>query len=311
MNTKAAKILMILVILTRASAYVFSKIALQELSPFLILGYRFTIACLLLMAVFAKRLYGQLKLDHTILWKSLVLGISLFITMIFEMYSLETADVHMAALMENTAIIQVPLLLALYQKKLPSKKIAMGGALIILGVFGLTYSPESGLHFSVGEMYALGAAFFYALYIIATGVIVKNTDGFSVGVLQMGVLGILSFGASAVFEGGSLALPQQSSTYLALAVLILMCSCFGFTFQPVAQKYVSAEDTAMLCSLNPLFSVFLGAVIFHETLGTLGLFGAFCILGGIFYVNKPTKKVSIFPAHTKGQSTVMKVCSQR
>ena len=288
MSTKTAKLLMTLVILPRASAYVFSKIALQELSPFMILGYRFTAACGLLMAVFAKRLYGQLKLDLSILGKSVILGGSLFITMMFEMYGLKTADVHMASLLENTAILQVPLILALCHRKLPSRKIIIGGALIILGVFGLTYSPQSGLHFSTGELYALGAAFFYALYIIATSVIVKNTDGFSVGVLQMGVLGILSFTA-ALFEGG-LVIPQQTNTYLALTVLILMCSCFGFTFQPVAQQYVSAEDTALLCSLNPLFSVFLGAVIFHETFGTLGALGAVCILSGIFYVNKPVKK---------------------
>ena len=139
MSTKTAKLLMTLVILTRASAYVFSKIALQELSSLLILGFRFTIACVLLMGVFHKRLFRQLKLDTTILWKSVVLGLSLFITMIFEMEGLKTADVHMASLLENTAIIQVPILLALYHKKFPSKKIALGGTLIILGVFGLTY----------------------------------------------------------------------------------------------------------------------------------------------------------------------------
>lgn len=307
MSTKAAKLLLILVILTRASAYIFSKIALQELSPFLILGYRFTLACALLIAVFAKRLYGQLKLDCSILWKSLILGGSLFVTMIFEMYGLKTADVHMASLLENTAIIQVPLILALYHKKLPSQKIAIGGVLILLGVFGLTYSPEGGLHFSNGELFALGAAFFYALYIIATGTIVKNTDGFSVGVLQMGVLGILSFGAALV-EGG-LIVPQQTNTYLALTVLILMCSCFGFTFQPVAQQYVSAEDTAMFCALNPLFSVFLGTVIFQETLGTLGILGAICILGGIFYVNRPVKDKGT--QKVRNQTCNVRACSQR
>jgi len=133
MSTKAAKLLMTLVILTRASAYVFSKIALEELSSLLILGFRFSIACILLLVIFHTRLAAQLKLDKSILWKSVLLGLSLFITMIFETEGLKTADIHMASLLENTAIIQVPLLLALYHKKLPSRKITLGGALCILG----------------------------------------------------------------------------------------------------------------------------------------------------------------------------------
>ena len=60
---RAMKILLAFVILTRSCAFIFSKISLQELAPFMVLGIRFTISCLILSLIFCRHLYRELKDD--------------------------------------------------------------------------------------------------------------------------------------------------------------------------------------------------------------------------------------------------------
>ena len=119
MSTRAAKILLAFVILTRSCAFIFSKISLQELAPFMVLGIRFTISCLILSLIFCRHLYRELKADSQLLPKSFLLGLTLFFVMGCEMMSLRTSAVHMVAFLENTALAFVPILNAIIYRRLP------------------------------------------------------------------------------------------------------------------------------------------------------------------------------------------------
>lgn len=288
MTTKAAKILLTLVFLSRGSAYIFSKIVLGELSPFLAIGYRFTLACALLCLLFAKRIAMQLQQDKS-LWKnSLLLGTLLFFMMCFELTGMKTAAVHTVALLESSSLILVPLLLSLAYRKLPTRNIILGTILIFSGIFCLTWTPE-GFAFTGGEIFALCSAFTYALYVIFTGITARKSDAFALGILQMGVIGVLSFAASLLFTG-SIPLPQSQTTWTALIIQILLCSCFGFTFQPVAQRYIPSEEANLFCAIGPLFATLLGHFVFHEVLGFMGLLGTCLIVVGLVYGNRQKRR---------------------
>jgi len=68
-------------------------------------------------------------------------------------------------------------------------------------------------------------------------------------------------------------------------VLALVCSCFGFTFQPVAQRYTTADRAAQLCAINPLSTAVLSAIFLKERMGVQGIIGAALILLGIVLHN--------------------------
>lgn len=120
MNKNAAKLLMAMVILTRSSAFIFSKFAMEELSPFQALGFRFTLACLLMGAVLYRHIAQALSEDSALARKSCLLGFLLFCIMGCEMESLRTAEVHTVAFLENLSLALVPLFLALWYRRLPS-----------------------------------------------------------------------------------------------------------------------------------------------------------------------------------------------
>jgi drug/metabolite transporter (DMT)-like permease len=287
MNKNAAKLLMAMVILTRSSAFIFSKFAMEELSPFQALGFRFTLACLLMGAVLYRHIARALSEDRSLARKSCLLGFLLFCIMGCEMESLRTAEVHTVAFLENLSLALVPLFLALWYRRLPQDRILQGAGFILLGVAALTIG-NSGFTLAGGEGWALMAALFYALYIIATGKLAASSDAKALGILQMGFMGLLSFAAALVLEGG-IFLPARALTWESLLFQILVCSCFGFTFQPVAQQSISAEETGMFCAINPLFASLLGHWVFGEAFGPTAILGAVYILTGLIFVNWPKK----------------------
>lgn len=60
-----------------------------------------------------------------------------------------------------------------------------------------------------------------------------------------------------------------------------MCTCFGFAFQPIAQRGISSERAALLLAVSPLIAAVLGIVVLGESFGPSTLAGMVLILGGI------------------------------
>lgn len=63
-----------------------------------------------------------------------------------------------------------------------------------------------------------------------------------------------------------------------LGIQVVVCTVFGFTFQPVAQARVSAEMTGLLSALNPAVAAIIGAFVLHEQFSLLGVLAVALIL---------------------------------
>ena len=126
----------------------------------------------------------------------------------------------------------------------------------------------------------MGAAFFYAFAILLTDRFSHEDDPLVLGVLQVGFIGLFSLAASLVLESPQL--PTESGTWGAIAVLAVICTGFGFTLQPVAQKGTTAERAGLFCALNPLTATVLGVVFVHENFGLQSILGGVLVLSGIF-----------------------------
>ncbi len=108
----------------------------------------------------------------------------------------------------------------------------------------------------------------------------------TLGILYIGIMGMMGLIASFLFETPQL--PQTGGQWLALIGLAVLCTAFGFTMQPVAQKPLSSEATGIICALNPLTTAVLGWLLLGEALGTAGIIGSILILAGIAGQNVKT-----------------------
>ena len=278
MTERVAKILLASVILARSSSYVLQKIGLGGLDVFNLMGIRFLLAFFIMVILFHKRL---LQTDKTSILAGFMVGAVYFVVMSLEVFSLKSCESSTTAFLENTAIVMVPVFEAVLIKKMPHSKTAIGFLLAITGVALMTLQGSS-FYFSVGHILAIGAAVTYAVAIIITDRVSKKVDALVVGIVQLGTMGSFSAIASCIFETPQF--PAESEAWLAIILLAIVCSCFGFTLQPVAQKYTNAETVGLYCALGPLGAGVLGWICLGESLSSLVILGAALILLSIVIV---------------------------
>lgn len=280
MSERTAKVLLASVILARSSSYVLQKISLTDIDVFNLMGIRFLMAFLIMLLIFNKKL---LHADKASIAAGLAVGTVYFVVMSFEVFSLKTCESSTTAFLENTAIVMVPLFEAFLLKKMPLPKTVAGFLMAMTGVALMTLQGTS-IYFSIGHILAISAAVTYAAAIIITDRVSKKADALVIGIVQLGTMGSLSAIFSFIFETPHL--PSEPMAWLAIVLLALVCSCFGFTLQPVAQKYTSAETTGLYCAFGPLGAGILGWICLGEALSIFALIGAVLILLSIVLVQK-------------------------
>ena len=219
-----ATILLIMVFMARGTSFLFSKTLMQDMSPMSVLAVRFVLAFIILAVLFRKKL---LACNRKCLINGMILGSLYTICMIFEMYGLRLIDTGVSSLIENMAIVLVPLYAAVLTRSLPKPKTMLCAVLAVIGVGFLSLD-----------------------------------QGRSVG----GGWGILLI-------------------LLAAMTLVLVCSCFGFAFQPLGQKYLPAETAAVLTVVNPLTASVLGTVVANEHLTAFKIVGYIIILATLIFYN--------------------------
>lgn len=275
MTRRKAEFLLAAVILARSTSYLLSKLTMQTMEPFTMLSARFITAFLLLILLFGKKLTN---LAPATLLRGMMLGGAFFSVMAAELFGLRTTDSSTTSFLENTAIVFVPLLEALLHRKLPRLPALLSAAVTMFGI-GLLTLRGGAFSLKSGELLCLLAAVLYASSIILTDRLSRRDDPLTLGILQVGFIGLFALTASFLFETPRL--PATGLEWGAILALALVCSGFGFTLQPVAQRYTTSERAGMFCALNPVSAAILGTVFLGEKLGLQSILGAGFVLAGI------------------------------
>ena len=279
MSKKAAEWLLAGVIFARSTSLLFAKVGLESMSPLNLLALRFCLAFVVLCVIFWKKLRTVTKTD---LLHGMILGGVFFAVMTCEVFALTMTTASNVSFLVNTAIVIVPLFEAALHRKAPDHRTLLCAAVTLAGVGFLTL--KSGLSgFGLGEALCMLEACLYAGGIILTAKFSHQGDTILLGMFQIGFLGVFAAIGSLLVETPHL--PQNGTEWGVILALALVCSCFGFTFQPVAQRYTTADRAAQMCAINPLSTAVLSAVFLKERLGVQGVIGAALILLGIVMHN--------------------------
>ena len=115
-------------------------------------------------------------------------------------------------------------------RKKPAGDVIIGAVLAFLGIGLLSFSSGSEVS-GTGVALALSAAFSYAWAIIITDKVTKEDDALTIGMLQVGFMGLFGLIASMIFESPHL--PQTGTQWAMIIYLAAVCSDFGFTFQTI------------------------------------------------------------------------------
>ncbi|MCF0137169.1 MAG: DMT family transporter [Oscillospiraceae bacterium] len=279
MNIKLSKCsaawLLAAVIIARSSSYLFSKLLLGSMSLFTLLSVRFTVSFIILIIIFRKSFHG---LDAADLFRGVIIGLLFTAVMTFDMTALSHCSSSTVSFLVNSAVVIVPIINAAYTKVLPGRRTVLGSLTALAGVAVLTLSQVGHSTFT-GVIYGLLAAGFYSATIFVTGLFSRRSDPVVLGVIQVGVIGVCSLMISLL--SGNLTLSLSPVSWVYILFLALICTCFGFTLQPVCQKYVDTDTAGMLCAINPMSTTLLGVLFLNESVNKVMLCGCALIILGI------------------------------
>lgn len=285
LSVRSAALLMAGLTIARGSSFLMSKALLDCMPPLCLLGLRFLLAFFILFILLLRRVLATIREEPKILGAALLLGGTYFLCMAAELIGLQYTSASTCSFLENSAVVMVPMLEAILLRRLPRPAVSICTVITFVGI-GLIVLPGAGAESAaspsgsgIGELLCFIAALLYAAAIIITDRLSKKYEPMTLGILYVGIMGIMGLITSFLFETPQL--PQTGGQWLALIGLAVLCTAFGFTMQPVAQKPLSSEATGIICALNPLTTAVLGWLLLGEALGAAGIAGAVLILFGI------------------------------
>ena len=73
-------------------------------------------------------------------------------------------------------------------------------------------------------------------------------------------------------------IPCQPSTWYILLALSVICTCFGFAFQPLALNHLTAQRAGLFCAIGPVGENLTGWIFLNENISLFGVVGMTLIL---------------------------------
>ena len=276
---------MVLVTVLWGSTFPLVKELVAQVSPALMLAARFTVAALVL-APWLRQVSRALWLEGALL------GGVLFASYWTQAIGMTTIPSGRAAFITGLNVILVPLMLPFLKRRVPWP--AFVAAALALGGIGLMSLSSAGLEFGIGDLWVLGCAFSYAVYILLVDRAVARHATLPLAAVQVTVVCVLGWAAAApeIIGGSSLnplrdsglpALRDSSLTGLLqfwpqLVFLGVMATALTTLMQAYAQRFLAAFQIATLSALEPVWAAIFGFFLLSERLSERGLIGAGLIL---------------------------------
>ncbi len=257
---------LILTTLLWGGSFLFTKIGLREISPALFVFARFTLATLIMLIVFARRLPA---LNRDILRRGFIVGSALGLTNISFVFGIQGTSISRAGVLNNLFVLFIPLITKLVWKDRIGR-INLGGiALAALGIWLLATS--GGVGFNRGDLISTICALFIACHIITVSKVLRDDDVYLISMIQFATV-------SAIAGIASLLSPHPSFSVSATSLMtVIYCAIFPtvicFTLQNTFQRYVTPTRAGLVYTLDPIWSLIAGLFILGEHLKPLEWLG--------------------------------------
>ncbi len=269
------------------ATFVVVKGALADVSTLLFLGIRFTLATLVLLAIFLFRRGIGAAFRRGPIIGGVLAGCCLFSGYFLQTAGLKYTTPGKCGFITGLYIVLVPLFSSMIHKRLPDRFEWLGVVLATTGM-GLMAIEGESLRINLGDALTAGCAVMYAVHILVLGHFSPTMSVERLTLLQLGTCALLGLAASPLFE--QVYFQQTASAWTAIVVTAVLATALAFTIQTWGQKYTTPTRTAIIFSLEPVFALATSYAVGAESLTARSISGAACILAGILAVElKPAK----------------------
>lgn len=272
MNLKASagRLALLAAALIWGSSFVIMKNTVDDVPVFLLLAIRFSIAFVVLGAVFFRRLHG---LDRRFILGGMLCGAMLITAYSLQTFGLVGTTPGKNAFLTAVYCVLVPFLAWIFFRKRPTMWNWLAAVLCVAGI-GLV-SLNGGLTIAPGDALSLLSGVCYALHIIALSRLGEKGDVFALSIIQFGTTALLAWLLHLLTVPADVHLPLR--IWPQLGYLSVLCTCVAITLQALGQKLTPPSQSAILLSLESVFGVLFSLLLGAETL-SFQLFSGFALI---------------------------------
>ena len=272
MNLKASagRLALLAAALIWGSSFVIMKNTVDDVPVFLLLAIRFSIAFVVLGAVFFRRLRG---LDRRFILGGMLCGAMLITAYSLQTFGLVGTTPGKNAFLTAVYCVLVPFLAWIFFRKRPTMWNWLAAVLCVAGI-GLV-SLNGGLTIAPGDALSLLSGVCYALHIIALSRLGEKGDVFALSIIQFGTTALLAWLLHLLTGPADIHLPLR--IWPQLGYLSILCTCVAITLQALGQKLTPPSQSAILLSLESVFGVLFSLLLSAETL-SFQLFSGFTLI---------------------------------
>lgn len=270
-KTLYADLSLFLVAIIWGSGFVVTKNALDHLTPYYLLFFRFIISAIVLSIIFFKKIKKASMKD---IKAGVIVGLFLFGGFAPQTVGLQYTDAGKQAFITATNVVMVPFIYWGISKKRPDKFDVIAAFLCLMGIGVL--SLNSDLTIGYGDFLTLLCAIMFAFHISSTGYFAKESDPYVISIVQLGTAGILSLIFALLFEGTKFSI--QSEAIIPILYLSIFSTMFAFLIQTIAQKYTNSTHAAIILSLEAVFGSTFAIIFLKEDFTIRFLIGCMAIL---------------------------------
>ena len=273
-------------------SFMSTRLALQEVSPTILLGVRFLLAflCMNLVIAFSK---NKIRLKGKPVCRFLLLGLSQpVIYFISETEGIRLTNSSFSGIMISLIPVVAAALSAIFLKnRLKADKILW----ILCSVLGVvvisTAQRGSGTVEFKGILCLLGAVFAASVFSILS---ISLADAFSSleRTYVMMLMGCVVFTGRAILTEGAtfgtqlLQVLTNRNAILPILYLSVLSSVVAFFCQNYSITYLGATKASTFSNITPVVSVIAGVLIMKEPFSLLYIAGIMLILLGVYMVNR-------------------------
>jgi drug/metabolite transporter (DMT)-like permease len=248
------------------------KDALSAYPVLAFLAIRFGIAAAVLMPFGIRRLT---KLGARGIAAGLLTGLIIAGAFLLQSAGLERTSVSATGFITGSFVVLTPLAsVVLFRGRIPRAGIV--GVCVTAAGLGVLAGVHGGS--PTGDLLVFGGAMLFALQTVLMERYARY-DAAALTLVQMSVAAT----ALAVAAGvtGGVPIPRTAGIVSALVVTGVVASALGFLAQNWAQRRLTATQTALSLSLEPVWTAMFGVALAGDQFGTRAVIGSVLVMGGL------------------------------
>jgi drug/metabolite transporter (DMT)-like permease len=271
----AATLALLAVTATWGSTFFLIKDLLDRVPVLDFLAVRFLVATLALGLLFPRAL---VRTSPAARRAGLMLGGLYGVAQILQTAGLAHTPASVSGFITGLYVVATPVFAAVLLRQRVTASTWVAVALALAGLAVLTLS---GFSVGYGEALTFVAAMLYALHIVGLGAWSTPSDAMGMAVVQLGVISVICFVATAP---DGLVLPATTADWTAVLYMALVAGAFAMAAQTWAQAHLPPTRAAIIMTMEPVFAAGFAVLFGGEALSWRMLAGGGMVLAAMLLV---------------------------